>query len=481
MANNTFLPTGFTVTSTFATLASYLDAAGINTDQSPVTSQNGYIKNNSTSISLYIGQGTSAPSSWATLAPESAILFNAGLNTSLIWIKAASSTVTADFVEGADEYAPPTINGVIGTITANEGVVPMADADGNLIASSISDDGAGTVSIASDVTATGTVTSDDATTPAFIVASGNTNTGYIDVFGKTSGKIRITTADATAQTINITAAAQTSGAGTITIPDLAGASTAPVFTGLAQTLVTKTLTAPVLNAGTVGTSLVPTTDDGAALGDTTHNFSDLFLASGAVLNYANGNVAVTHTSGILTMGTGDFRVTTAGTNAASAVTCAGTQTLTNKTVSGNIGAVLTSYLAATVTYNNVDTLANTALSVTVVDGGIYAVELVVHSTSAVKGLNLDFAGTVTPANFVGQWMGYNAAGYVDGSSARVTAIGTDFGPGSPLDGASNTYTFTGSLEVTTGGTFLLRGAQNVADASNTTILRGSTLILTRMA
>ncbi len=78
--------------------------------------------------------------------------------------------------------------------------------------------------------------------------------------------------------------------------------------------------------------LLPAADDGTALGKTTKQFSDLFLASGAVLNYANGNVVLTHSSGILTVGTGDLRITTAGTNTASAVTVGGTQTLTNKTL-----------------------------------------------------------------------------------------------------------------------------------------------------
>ncbi len=342
MANNTFLPTGFTATSTFQQLSALLDAAGISSATTGfITSQDGYIKNNDTAIDLYIGQGTSAPSNWATIGPESAILFESGLNTSLIWIKCASSTVSVDFVEGANAYNPPLVNGVIGTLTATENVVPKADSSGNLVASTISDDGAGTVTIASDTSVTGTVTSDDATTPAFIVASGNTNTGYIDIFGKTSGKIRITTADATAQTINITAAGQTSGAGTITIPDLAGASTGLATTTVAQTLTNKTLTAPVLNAGTVGTSLVPTSDDGAPLGDTTHNFSDLFLASGAVINFANGNEVLTHSSGILTVTTGDLRVTTAGTNTASVVTVGGTQTLAAKTLTTPVIGVAT--------------------------------------------------------------------------------------------------------------------------------------------
>lgn len=341
MANNTFLPTSLSLTSTFQSLATLLDAGGLdNIAENSVTSGNGYIKNNDTAIDLYIGQGSSAPSSWATVGPEAAILFDAGMNVNQIWLKCASSTTTADFCEGASAYAPPTVNGVIGTLTASTDVVPKADSGGNLVASTISDDGT-TITLGTDVSATGTVTSDDATTPAFIIASGNTNTGYIDVFGKTSGKIRITTADATAQTINITAAAQTSGASTITIPDLAGASTGLATTTVAQTLTNKTLTAPVLNTGTVGTSLVPTTDDGAPLGDTTHNFSDLFLASGAVINFANGNEVLTHSSGILTVTTGDLRVTTAGTNAASVVTVGGTQTLAAKTLTTPVIGVAT--------------------------------------------------------------------------------------------------------------------------------------------
>lgn len=343
MANNTFLPTSFTINSTFATLGSYLEAAGFSgiIVNNSVTSQASYLRNADTAIDLYVGFGTSAPSSYEIVGPKAALNILPGMNVAQIWVKAASSTIVVGFAEGAADYTPPLVNGVIGTITATENVVPKADSGGNLVASTISDDGVGTVSIASDVTTTGTVTSDDATTPAFIVASGNTNTGYIDIFGKTSGKIRLTTADATAQTINITAAAQTSGAGTITIPDLAGNSTAPVLTTIAQTLTNKTLTAPVINTGTVGTSLVATTDDGATLGDATHNFSDLFLASGALINYANGNAVITHSSGILTVSTGDLRVTTAGTNTASVVTVGGTQTLASKTLTAPVIGVAT--------------------------------------------------------------------------------------------------------------------------------------------
>lgn len=45
----------------------------------------------------------------------------------------------------------------------------------------------------------------------------------------------------------------------------------------------------------------PGASDGNALGTTSLMWSDLFLASGAVINFNNGNVTLTHTAGVLTM------------------------------------------------------------------------------------------------------------------------------------------------------------------------------------
>jgi hypothetical protein len=86
----------------------------------------------------------------------------------------------------------------------------------------------------------------------------------------------------------------------------------------------------------------PDANDGAALGTATVSWSDLFLGSGAVINAANGDAVITHSTGVWTVSTGDLRITTAGTNAASAVTVGGTQTLTAKTLTSptiNAGAL----------------------------------------------------------------------------------------------------------------------------------------------
>lgn len=48
-------------------------------------------------------------------------------------------------------------------------------------------------------------------------------------------------------------------------------------------------------------TLKPVTDDGAAIGSGTLSWSDLFLASGAVINFNNANFTLTHSAGLLTI------------------------------------------------------------------------------------------------------------------------------------------------------------------------------------
>jgi hypothetical protein len=49
------------------------------------------------------------------------------------------------------------------------------------------------------------------------------------------------------------------------------------------------------------TNLNPDADDGAALGTSGTAWSDLFLASGAVINFNAGNYTITHSAGVLTL------------------------------------------------------------------------------------------------------------------------------------------------------------------------------------
>ncbi len=80
------------------------------------------------------------------------------------------------------------------------------------------------------------------------------------------------------------------------------------------------------------TAIRAASNDSGSIGVSGTAFSDLFLASGAIIDFAAGNSVITHSSAVLTVSTGDLRVTTAGTNSASVVTVGGTQTLTAKTL-----------------------------------------------------------------------------------------------------------------------------------------------------
>ena len=105
-----------------------------------------------------------------------------------------------------------------------------------------------------------------------------------------------------------------------------------------------TLGLAIAGAGEVqltASALSPVSSDGNALGTSTLMWSDLFLASGAVINFDNGDVTVMHSSdnlaiagGTLTMGTNGgtngqitFAGSTSGTVAVRAAAAAGTATI----------------------------------------------------------------------------------------------------------------------------------------------------------
>jgi hypothetical protein len=59
-----------------------------------------------------------------------------------------------------------------------------------------------------------------------------------------------------------------------------------------------------------GTALSPAKSDGLALGTTALMWSDMFLASGAVLDFNNGDMTITHGSNVLTIAGGELAVET---------------------------------------------------------------------------------------------------------------------------------------------------------------------------
>jgi hypothetical protein len=61
------------------------------------------------------------------------------------------------------------------------------------------------------------------------------------------------------------------------------------------------LSSVVLTSPTITTGVTPTTNDGAALGSTANQFSDLFLAEGGVINWDNGDATLTQAGNDVTL------------------------------------------------------------------------------------------------------------------------------------------------------------------------------------
>lgn len=184
-----------------------------------------------------------------------------------------------------------------------------------------------------------------------------------------------------------------------------------------------------------GSALSPDVNDGLALGTTSLGWADLHGATGFTLNIANGNWLATHTSGILTVGTGDLRVTTAGTNTASAVTVGGTQTLSNKTIpvggSASTGSFVGVSHTDTTTVGNVgggtDNLMSYTIPASFFSSNGKAVEIIAQGATAnnanAKTLGFVF-GSGTPitwsmtANQSGRWV-FHALIVRSGSNTQV--------------------------------------------------------------
>lgn len=246
---------------------------------------------------------------------------------------------------------------ISGSITGNAGTVTVADAGGDtttwvLLGTAQT----GNLSPATDDTLTYNATTGALTATSFVGAlTGNASTvTFANEATDTTCFIAFATAATgslepktnTNMTFNSNTGVVTFASAVLTTADINGGSVdgATIGASSASTIVGTTITA--------NTGFLPDTDGGAYLGQGTQAFSGLFLDTTATINFDNGNAVITHSSAVLTVSTGDLRVTTAGTNSASVVTVGGTQTLTSKT--------LTSPAVTTGTYTGTQLLAEGA-------------------------------------------------------------------------------------------------------------------------
>jgi hypothetical protein len=205
--------------------------------------------NGGTLDNVVIGGATPAAAAVTTLDASGACTFGGGYGSTGVTVSAAGN-IQANGTLTVDSTSTLTGNVTIGNGYAGTGSTLAAAGTGQF-KGALTTDGALTadsaaigggygstgvsISNAGVIEANGAITSDgavtgatfvaaDATTPTISTAAGKTNTGGVKVNGKTSGSATFTTADETAQDVNLAFAAQTSGAATCTIPDMAGSA-----------------------------------------------------------------------------------------------------------------------------------------------------------------------------------------------------------------------------------------------------------------
>jgi len=157
---------------------------------------------------------------------------------------------------------------------------------GTFYSVTVNPDGSQTWNESTGIPPVGAILVEDST-PSVTTASGQTNTGFVTILGKTSGGLKVTTADATAFLVTATLAAQTTGTAALTIPDFGGVADEFTFKTKAQIMSNKIFVAPVLGVAT-GTSLAVTgavTSSGGGVGYATG-------AGGAVTQLTDATTAV---------------------------------------------------------------------------------------------------------------------------------------------------------------------------------------------
>lgn len=138
---------------------------------------------------------------------------------------------------------------------------------------------------------------------------------------------------------------------------------------------------------TVLNGVFPTANDGGPLGSTALQWSDLFMASGAILNFNNGNYTITHSAGTLTFAGAVVSTGFVGSNSAAAgvgYTTGAGGTVTQATSKSTTVAL--AKMCGNITMNNAALAAGTIVSFTLTNAGIAASDVMV--------LNHIFGGTI---------------------------------------------------------------------------------------
>ena len=130
---------------------------------------------------------------------------------------------------------------------------------------------------------------------------------------------------------------------------------------------------------TISGNVLPESNDGGALGSTTLSFSDLFLASGGVINWNAGDVTLTHSANTLTLGGGTLAM---GGNAITGMDDTSTVNLGASTSTGTLWAVAS---VNTTAVGNVDDGADDLMTYTLPANTLNATTKAIRITARFTG------------------------------------------------------------------------------------------------
>jgi len=142
------------------------------------------------------------------------------------------------------------------------------------------------------------------------------------------------------------------------------------------------------------------------------------------------------------------------------------------------GDILAKTLAADYVVNNDASLNQTDLQVTVATAGTYDVKISVHTASDVKALRMMLTqGSATIDSFILQYTCSDAwDSSINFAARRYVAPGPVSLP-TAMDGREVFCQISGSVEFSSTGTFILSACQNWPDMSDTTMYKGSSMVL----
>jgi hypothetical protein len=230
-------------------------------------------------------------------------------------------------------------------------------------------------------------------------------------------------------------------------------------------------------------NLRPTTSDGLALGSTTNMWSDLFLASGAVVNWNNGDVTLTHSADALTFAGGVFTASssTAATGALRGYNNNDDATVQALVLEGdratpaNSDAVYVSFNLSD-SAGNQDEFARISGRAGTVTSGAEAGQLLFSVTSAgsISGQVLLTLSALSPSANDGSALGATTLGWADLHGA--TGFTWNIANGDAVvTHSSGVFTVsTGDWRITTAGT----NAASAVTVGGTQTLTGKTVDLT---